>query len=146
MVEYRYNGNMKVLPTNKGERKMDIDYVVAVNGFSGPSYSKGYITFKFDKVKVPFVIGMNGTSPYHITNEDLNLLPFKIPPFIKEKYEDLNDWGQNTLEVELSKLMMTNKFVLDRELNGKLVIVQFKWVGPVWNRKAKGENKSIINA
>ena len=117
------------------------DYVVAVNGFAGPNYTKGFITFKFDEGYVPFVVGMNGTSPYHVTNKDLdelrNQFPSYLPTFEESQYRTRQEWGENEIEVGLSKLMQEKKLILKRGLNGEMVNIHFKWSGEVWSQEKR---------
>lgn len=117
------------------------EQVVVVNQFVGPSYTEGHIGFRYDSAVVPFVIGDHYDSEYHITMNDINQLastyPTYLSPFNRKTHKTVQNWGENIVEIGLCRLMMDNKLLLEREYNGYMVPVRFKWLGDMWKPRER---------
>ncbi|RUL45640.1 hypothetical protein [Lysinibacillus antri] len=106
-----------------------------VNEFVGPTYTKGYIGFRYNGTVVPYYIGNYSDTAYHLDMVSIDMLANNFPQYIqsKEKGMKATDWGYKT-EIGLCKLMLDNKLklVMPNE-KGERILVNFEWEGSLWD-------------
>ncbi|MED4285342.1 hypothetical protein P4679_25805 [Priestia megaterium] len=131
--------------------------VITVNAFKGQSYGhKGkevIIALHYYGNPVLFPIkhpeNTKTYGPYHLNCENIKNLRERYPDYIPAKDDPhykgcVTDWGYD-VEEGLCALMLENKLVLEREKNGQIYELTFRWDGERWDaeRSRKGKKRKF---
>ncbi|MCI2254555.1 hypothetical protein L2D08_09265 [Domibacillus sp. PGB-M46] len=122
---------------------------IKVTSFSGMCYGHDGLsikfTFQYESEPIEeFAYYEQGYGYYHLNKEDIILLSKKfekrIPkigaPYYKNK---VTDWGYD-VEEQLAKIMLFG-LDLEREKDGELYLVTFKWVAAPWDAEKNRRKK-----
>ena len=92
------------------------EQIVKVNAFVGPSYTDGFIGFRYDQEVVPYSLGNHHGSVYHLNMGIIELFSSYFPNCITSfdrKKDRVSEWGPKT-EIGICKLMMEDKMKLHK--------------------------------
>ncbi|WP_341285555.1 hypothetical protein [Priestia megaterium] len=126
---------------------------ITVDKFKGQSYGyKGnevIIAFHYGESPVLFPINHPENTKrygtYHLNYEHIKKLREQYPDYIPARDDlyykgSVTDWGYD-VEEGLCQLMLEEKLIVEREKNGQLYELTFKWNGDPWDAEEGRKKK-----